>query len=300
VEIIRRAVGLAAATCVLVVGAPALGQGPLTVLIDAPHAGIVEDTIVELRASVSDPTAAAATVTLNGASYHVPIEQGRIEQQLVTVPGNNRVGVVVSHGGQVARDSVTFRREGEQTEMVVLLTWPSRGEIIDLWVREPGGETCKWDHRQTEHGGRLLDFSTNAIGFGSQAYVLPVARAGRFRIKVHYWGAWGDDDERSSWTHTEAIETLDRLDVELAARVAPARRAELEAERRRTIERLDAWASPGAPQTPVHAEVVVFPGTRAERRFRFDVVTHRVGQLTTLGEVEIDDAMIRAARRDER
>jgi len=269
---------------------------PLRVLIETPHAGILEETIVELSASVSDPAVLSAVLTVNGASYHVPVEQGRITQTLVAVPGNNRVGLVVEQGGRVARDSVTFRREGEPMDLVVLLTWPSRGEIVDLWVREPGGETCKWDHRETASGGHLLDFSTNAIGFGSQAFVLPEVRAGRFRIKVHYWGDWGDDDERSEWTYRELIDEHDTLEARLSGMAAGPRRVRLEEENRRLLARLDAWASPGAPQTPVHAEVVLFPGSRAERRFRFDVVAHRTGQLTTLGEIEIDDAMIRAAR----
>jgi hypothetical protein len=226
---------------------------------------------------------------MNGASYHVPIEQGRIHQYLVVVPGNNRVGIVVEHGGHTARSSRTFRYEGEPMELVVLLTWPSRGEIVDLWVREPGGETCKWDHRATESGGHLLDFSADAIGFGSQAYVLPEVRAGRFRVKVHYWGAYAEDDDRSSWAY-EALLT----------RLEQAERTRQRAEADRARAALDAWARPAAPQTPVHAEVILFPGSRFERRWRFDVTVHRTGQLTTVGEIEIDDALVRRVREETR
>ena len=289
----RGLVALSVVGCVL--GAAGTARG-LEVRIVAPHGGVVPGPTVELVAEVSDPRATEAMLVANGASYHVPIEQGRIEQRIVAVPGNNRVGVVVRHGRRIARDSTTFRYEGEPIDLVVLLTWPSRGEIVDLWVREPGGETCKWDHRETASGGRLLDFSTDAIGFGSQAFVLPEARAGSFRIKVHYWGAYSEEDQRGHYQYDELMRAVEDLDGRIAALPAGRARRTLEAERRRTIDQIDRWATPAAPQTPVHAEVVLFPGTRSERRWRFDVTVHRVGQLTTLGQVEIAEEMIRAAR----
>jgi uncharacterized protein YfaP (DUF2135 family) len=273
-------------------------ESPLAVTIESPHAGIVPGPTVTLEATVSDPDAENATLVVNGASYPVPIEQGRITQQIVAVPGQNRVGVVVERNGRVARDSLTFRYDGEPMELVILLGWPSRGEIIDLWVREPGGETCKWDHRSTESGGSLLDFSTDAIGFGSQGYVLSEVRPGRYRVKVHYWGSYGDDDARGDWTYRELIGRLDEIDATLAETTSENERRALGEERTRVLERLDAWATPAATQTPVRGEAILFPGTRHERRFRFDVTVHRTGQLTTLGEIEVDAALVAAARRE--
>lgn len=279
--------------------APTRDDTPLRVTIASPHAGVVPGPTVTFDAEVSDPTVRNAVLVVNGASYPVPIEQGRVTQEIVAVPGQNRVGLVVEHEGRVARDSLTFRYEGEPMELVVLLGWPSRGEIIDLWVREPGGETCKWDHRQTASGGSLLDFSTNAIGFGSQGYVLSEVRPGRYRVKVHYWGSYGDDDERGEWTYRALIEELDQADAALADRATPpSDRQRLRDERQRILERLDAWASPAATQTPIRGEAILFPGTRHERRFRFDVIVHRTGQLTTLGEIEVDAELVAAARRD--
>ncbi|HMI89760.1 MAG TPA: hypothetical protein VK509_00275 [Polyangiales bacterium] len=268
----------------------------LSVRIDDPSAGIVDGPVVTLHAKVSDPQATDATLVVNGVSYPVPIEQGAVSQQIVAIPGANRIAVVVEHRGQVAKDSLTFSYRGEPMELVVLVGWPSRREIIDLWVREPGGETCKWDHRATANGGALLDFSADAIGFGSQAYVLRQARPGRYRVKVHYWGSYGDDDARDAWTYDELIERLDELDAQLAGKPAAVKRKELGGERSLVIARLDAWASAGAPQTPIRGEAILFPGTRRERRFRFDVIVQRTGQLSGMGEIEIDAAQIAAAR----
>ena len=277
----------------------------LSVVIDEPRAGIVQgDLTVQLHAHVSDPEARLALLSVNGAAYEVPVERGRIRQQVVVVPGNNRVGVVVSHRGRTARDSVTFHldSQGQRADLLLIVGWQARGEIIDLWVREPNGETCKWDHRETAAGGRLLDFSEDAIGFGSQAYVLPSVRAGRYRVKVHYWGAYGRDDDRSSSSYDELIRRLDRTTERLsrATASAGAERNELATAARRLQAQLDRWSEPAAIQTPVHAEIVLFPGTRHERRWRFDVVAQRVGQLTTLGEIEVTEAMVRAARAEDR
>lgn len=274
-------------------------RAPLTVTIESPHAGVVPGPTVRLEATVSDPEAESATLVVNGAAYAVPIEQGRVAQNIIAVPGQNRVGLVVEREGRVGRDSLTFRYEGEPVELVIVLGWQSRGEIINLWVREPGGETCKWDHRTTASGGALLDFSTNAIGFGSQGYVLSEVRPGRYLVKAHHWASYANDDERRYETYQELIERLDAVDARLAQ--AGTRQAELltlRAERARILERLDAWATPAATQTAVRGEAILFPGTRHERRFRLDVVVHREGQLSTLGEIEVDPALVAAARRE--
>jgi hypothetical protein len=271
-------------------------NGPLAITIESPHGGIVDGPVIHFSATISDPEVLQATLVSNGASYDVPVRQGRVEQQLVAIPGNNRVGLVVEREGETARRSVTFRYEGEPMELIVLLTWPTEGEIIDLWVREPTGETCKWDHRATERGGRLLDFSSDAIGFGSQGYVLSTIMAGTFRFKIHYWGAYSQDDDRSIFIFHELIRRWDELTREMDDARTPEERARLAGERADVEARLDRWSTPAAQQTPVHAEVILFPGTSSERRWRFDRVAQRTGQLLTLGEIEVSDEMIRAAR----
>lgn len=279
----------------VVLAAPLPAGAQLRVNIEDPHGGVVDGPVVSLTATVSDPAVRRATLVVNGAAYDVPVEQGRVSQQIVAIPGNNRVALLARHGDQSARDSLTFHYRGPPMELVVLLTWPSEGEIVDLWVREPGGETCKWDHRNTEAGGALLDFSSDAIGFGSQGYTLPEVSAGTYRLKIHYWGAWGDDDQRGWYSYEELLTSLD--DVETRLRTSSGMtRSQLMQEASRLRRQIDRWAEPAAPQTPVHAEVILFPGTPHERRWRFDRVVTRTGQLVTLGEIEVTDVMIRAAR----
>jgi len=266
----------------------------LRVHITEPTAGVVRSgEVLQLRAEVSDPTVTTALLTVHGMTYEVPVAAGVVTQNVVILPGNNRVGITVQRGATTARDSLTFFVQGEAVELVVLLSWAARGEIIDLWVREPDGETCKWDHRETGHGGRLLDFSAEAIGFGSQAYLRSTVAAGRYRVKVHYWAAGSREETRTQDDLDNALTALHALDADAGTPGS----ADATAETRRDLEaRLRQWGRPAGPQTPVHAEVLLFPNTPAERRWRFDLAAQRTGQLQTLGEIEITDAMLRAAR----
>ena len=109
-----------------------------------------------------------------------------------------------------------------------------------------------------------------------------VILAGTYRIKVHYWGGTPTEDRRGR-------ETLDELLGRLDSARSPAERARVE-------QLLDRWGDAGAPQTAVHAEAVLFPGTTFERRWRLDTITERAGQLATLGEIEVPAELIRAVR----
>ena len=289
---------LALASLLLPRGARAQAVAPLTVHIDEPTGGVVtaQDT-ARLVATVSDPTVLAALVTVHGITYEVPVRDGRVEQTIVVLPGNNRVGVSARRGETVARDAVTFHVAGDPVDLVVLLGWPARGEIIDLWVREPDGETVKWDHRESAPGGRLLDFSSDAIGFGSQAYLRATATAGRYRVKVHYWSDGARREGRDDDAFDAALEELHTLDARLRESPAPDDAAALSVARRAVTARLDAWGRPSGAQTPLHAEVLLFANTPHERRWRFELTAQRTGQLQTLGEVEVTDAMLLDARR---
>ena len=278
--------------------APAQTVAPFVVTLTEPTAGnVIAGDTARLVATVSDPAVLTAQVTVHGMTYEVPVRDGRVEQTFVTLPGANRVAVSARRGDTVARDSVTFHVDGTLVDLVVLLGWSARGEIIDLWVREPDGETCKWDHRETSHGGRLLDFSSDAIGFGSQAYLRASATPGRYRLKVHYWSDSARRGDRNDSVFEESLERLHAIDDRLA-RTPPRDEAQrLTAERLAVVARLDAWGRPSGVQAPLHAEVLLFANTARERRWRFELTAQRTGQLQTLGEVEVTAAMLGAARR---
>jgi uncharacterized protein YfaP (DUF2135 family) len=68
-----------------------------------------------------------------------------------------------------------------------VLTWDASDSDLDLWVTDPSGELCRYDHRFTAQGGRLSRDVTT--GYGPEEFSLRHARPGHYRIEVNYYGA---------------------------------------------------------------------------------------------------------------
>lgn len=57
---------------------------------------------------------------------------------------------------------------------------------MDLWVTEPSGEKCMYNHNRTVIGGRLSrDFTQ---GYGPEEYCLKRAMPGAYVIQSNYYG----------------------------------------------------------------------------------------------------------------
>ncbi len=71
-------------------------------------------------------------------------------------------------------------------DLRVVLTWDADNTDIDLWVTDPNGETCKYDHNLTYQGGLISrDFTR---GYGPEEFVLRMAKPGTYRIQANYYG----------------------------------------------------------------------------------------------------------------
>ncbi|PTL81861.1 hypothetical protein DAT35_21610 [Vitiosangium sp. GDMCC 1.1324] len=64
--------------------------------------------------------------------------------------------------------------------------WNSDGTDIDLWVMEPNGEKCFYQHKQTSLGGQLHWDITD--GLGPELYHARRAAPGTYFVLVHYYG----------------------------------------------------------------------------------------------------------------
>jgi hypothetical protein len=73
----------------------------------------------------------------------------------------------------------------------VVLTWDADNCDMDLWVIDPRGETCKYDHRDTRIGGHMSRDLTG--GYGPEEFILPKAVSGKYQVKVHYYGSRQQD-----------------------------------------------------------------------------------------------------------
>jgi tetratricopeptide (TPR) repeat protein len=72
-------------------------------------------------------------------------------------------------------------------EVRIVLTWDADLTDLDLWVTEPSGELCMYDHNRTTIGGRLSNDFTQ--GYGPEEYCLRKAMKGQYKIQANFYGS---------------------------------------------------------------------------------------------------------------
>lgn len=72
------------------------------------------------------------------------------------------------------------------TDLRVVLNWSSDMTDIDLWIKEPGGDTCYYNNVETPIGGFLYEDITE--GLGPEQYCLKKAVSGDYEILVDFYG----------------------------------------------------------------------------------------------------------------
>jgi hypothetical protein len=73
------------------------------------------------------------------------------------------------------------------SDLRVTISWNTDDTDIDLWVIEPDGEKCYYQHKRTKGGGELSDDMTQ--GYGPERYRVATAEKGTYRVLVHYFRA---------------------------------------------------------------------------------------------------------------
>ena len=71
-------------------------------------------------------------------------------------------------------------------DLRVILTWDADNSDMDLWVTDPNGEKCFYDHKLTYQGGRMSDDFTG--GYGPEEFSLRTAKPGKYKVEVNYFG----------------------------------------------------------------------------------------------------------------
>jgi tetratricopeptide (TPR) repeat protein len=69
----------------------------------------------------------------------------------------------------------------------ISLTWDADATDIDLWVTEPSGEKCYYEHTLTTIGGAISKDFTQ--GYGPEEYSLRRAMAGQYAIQANFFGS---------------------------------------------------------------------------------------------------------------
>jgi len=74
----------------------------------------------------------------------------------------------------------------EPVDVRVVLTWDTDNCDMDLWVTDPTGEKCFYEHKLTHLGGKISNDFTN--GYGPEEYMIKKAKQGEYLVQVNYYG----------------------------------------------------------------------------------------------------------------
>ncbi len=72
-------------------------------------------------------------------------------------------------------------------DLRVTISWNTDATDVDLWVIEPDGTKCYFQHTRTRNGGELSQDQTQ--GYGPERYMVRKAIPGTYRVLVHYYRA---------------------------------------------------------------------------------------------------------------
>jgi hypothetical protein len=72
-----------------------------------------------------------------------------------------------------------------QSDLRVTISWNTDATDVDLWVIEPDGTKCFYQHNRTKNGGELSQDQTQ--GYGPERYQIKQAQKGSYRVLVHYF-----------------------------------------------------------------------------------------------------------------
>lgn len=92
----------------------------------------------------------------------------------------------------------------------VVLTWDTDATDVDLWVTEPSGEKCYYQHNLTTIGGLLSRDMTD--GYGPEEYCLRKLMPGKYVIQANFYGSRNQSLVGPSTVHATVITNFGRPD----------------------------------------------------------------------------------------
>jgi tetratricopeptide (TPR) repeat protein len=104
-------------------------------------------------------------------------------EEIIVTEINNLIALEDKNKKQKA---VVFGKEPLPVDLRIVLNWNKNLTDIDLWVTDPNGEKCYYQHALTRIGGRISSDMTE--GFGPEQFLLKKAIKGVYKIEVDYYG----------------------------------------------------------------------------------------------------------------
>lgn len=161
----------------------------------SPNNGWTSKRVVEIRGETSID-ARWIHVIYNSVEFLVPINNGVFSRRFVASSGVNTVYVSYTTEEVSLSDSITFYSKAPRTPLKMVLVWDTDGSYVDMWITEPSGEICKWDHQTTKTGG-TLDIGNDYPGYGPQIFSHPAPPKGTYLIQAHYYSSGGNPQSQA-------------------------------------------------------------------------------------------------------
>jgi hypothetical protein len=92
-----------------------------------------------------------------------------------------------------------------KSDLRVTISWNTDATDVDLWVIEPDGTKCYYQHNRTKNGGELSQDQTQ--GYGPERYQVAKALEGTYTVIVHYYSA--NPNLLAGETHVNVVVTRD-------------------------------------------------------------------------------------------
>lgn len=101
---------------------------------------------------------------------------------------NELNALIAAHPDKIDTSGYDPRLMGNcPVDIRISLQWNVDNSDIDLWVTDPNGEKCMYNHNRTVIGGRISDDVTR--GYGPEEFCLKVAKKGKYKIECNYYGS---------------------------------------------------------------------------------------------------------------
>lgn len=108
--------------------------------------------------------------------------------EVIALVEANRIQSILERSGSARPWPLDERlRRPLDFDVRVVMTWDTDQTDMDLWVIEPSGEKCFYEHESTTIGGRISEDFTG--GYGPEEYTVRRAMGGEYQIKTNFYGS---------------------------------------------------------------------------------------------------------------
>jgi uncharacterized protein YfaP (DUF2135 family) len=163
-----------------------------------PIETLVTERILNVTGRVANPALTSAHLVVDGEVgqvFEVLLSDGEFNQDIALegAPGERDITITLTAdcGGWREEAVETFAADIPAAGIRVTLTWNTAGTDVDLWVTDPDGEKCYYDHETTLSGLMLDVDDTN--GYGPENITNQSPPAGDYLVQVHYYDDHDDE-----------------------------------------------------------------------------------------------------------